>query len=69
MAGSDQLRVDMAVRQREIMYLIIIGLIVSVSSIALMRPSNNALSSLGMFLFIAGIYLIKIGRAKIKKNN
>ena len=51
------------------MYLIIIGLIVAVSSIALMRPSNNALNSLGLFLFIAGIYLIKIGRAKIKKYN
>jgi uncharacterized membrane protein len=48
--------------------LMIIGTIVALSSIALMNAGNNTLSYLGIFMLLVGLYLIKIGREKIKKN-
>jgi len=34
----------------------------------MMRINDNAMVYIGMFLFIVGLYLINLGREKIKKS-
>ncbi len=51
-----------------IMPLMIIGLIMTISSILMMRASNNQMVYLGMLMFIVGLLLIKKGREKFTRN-
>ena len=49
------------------MLLIVVGSVVALSSLLLMRSSDNLMIFAGMFMLIMGIFLIKKGREKIVK--